>query len=64
MENSDTALALCPIRRNAIDVARKKRRREMKNRLGVILSLILLTTAPVQAENYEFNYRIVGRTVK
>lgn len=36
----------------------------MKNRLGVILSLILLTTAPVQAENYEFNYRIVGRTVK
>jgi len=36
----------------------------MKNRLGLILSLIPLTTAPVQAENYEFNYRIVGRTVK
>ena len=64
VEHSDTALAPCPIRRNAIDVGRKKRRREMKNRLGVVLSLIPLTTAPVQAENYEFNYRIVGRTVK
>lgn len=42
----------------------RKRRRERKNRLGVILGLILLTTAPVQAENYEFNYQIVGRTVK
>jgi hypothetical protein len=36
----------------------------MNNRLGVILSLSPLTTAPVQAENDEFNYRIVGWTVK